>query len=213
MARYTGRVCALCRRENVKLYLKGARCHGEKCAFERRATIPGQFGAVRGRGRQGKMSNYGTQLREKQKCRRIYMVLERQFRRYVQQATRMRGITGANLLQLLERRLDNCVYRMGFATSRRQARQLVRHGHFLVDGKRVNIPSFLVKPGQVVEVCENSRGILAIRDAISVSEGTGIGAWIQRDVDAFRASMTRLPEVEEIAIPVNPQPIIELYSR
>lgn len=213
MARYTGRVCALCRRENVKLFLKGSRCFGAKCAFERRPSIPGQFGNVRGRGRMMKQSGYGLQLREKQKCRRIYMVLERQFRGYVKRALQMRGVTGTNLLQLLERRLDNCVYRMGFASSRRQARQLVRHGHFLVDGRRVDIPSYLVKPEQAVEVREQSRGMIAIKEAISVSESTGLPPWLSRDTDAFRASLNRLPEPEEIAIPVDAQSIVELYSR
>lgn len=212
MARYTGRVCAICRRENEKLFLKGARCFTPKCAFERRPTIPGQMGGGR-RSRLAKMSDYGLQLREKQKCRRLYMVLEKQFRRYVAQAVRMRGITGSNLLQLLERRLDNCVYRMGFAASRRQARQLVRHGHFLVDGKRVDIPSYLVKPGQMVEVREKSRSILAIREAISTTESAGLPGWVARETDAYRASLTRLPETSELGSSINPQPIVELYSR
>src|SRR5215831_2861718 len=162
MARYTGPVCRLCRREEMKLFLKGDRCYTDKCGFERRAYAPGQHGQARRR----KLSNYGEQLREKQKVKRIYGVAERQFRGYYYKASRLKGVTGENLLVLLERRLDNIVYRFGFANDHAQARQLVRHGHFKVNGKRVNIPSYLVRTGDIVEVTEKSRKVKVIEDSL-----------------------------------------------
>jgi small subunit ribosomal protein S4 len=209
LARYIGSVCRLCRRENLKLFLKGDRCYGDKCAFERRPYAPGQHGQRRG----GKYSDYSIQLREKQKVKRIYGVLERQFRSYYYQAERMKGITGTNLLLLLERRLENTVYRMGFAASRNQARQLVRHNHFLVNGRPVNIPSYLLNSGDVVEVREKSRKATQILEAMETVVRRGIPDWISLDKDAFRGTLTALPNRAELTMPIQEQLIVELYSK
>src|SRR5919109_3432126 len=181
MARYIGPVCRLCRREAMKLFLKGERCYTEKCAIEKRNFPPGQHGKTR----KAKLAGYGLQLREKQKVKRIYGVLEDQFRRYFEAAERTRGITGETLLQLLERRLDNVAYRLGLATSRPQARQLVRHGHLTVNGRKVNIPSFSVKPGDVITVRQSSRKVPAVLHALEEVKGRGVPEWLSFDPNAF----------------------------
>jgi small subunit ribosomal protein S4 len=209
LARYNGPVCRLCRRENLKLFLKGDRCYTDKCAFERRSYAPGQHGQRRG----GKISDYGIQLREKQKLKRIYGVLERQFRRYYSKAERQKGITGTNLLILLERRLDNIVYRMGFASSRDQARQLARHSHFTVGGRKVNIPSYPVKVGEVIEVREKSRKIPFIVEAMETVVRREIPPWLEVDPDNFRGLIKAFPNREELTMPINEQLIVELYSK
>lgn len=209
MARYTGSSCRLCRRENLKLFLKGDRCYGDKCAFERRPYGPGQHGQRRS----GRISDYQLQLREKQKVKRIYGVLEGQFRRYYYQAEKQKGITGTNLLMLLECRLDNMVYRMGFASSRRQARQLVRQNHFLVNGKKVNIPSYQLKPGDVVEVKEGSRKIKTVLDAMETLVRRGVPNWISLEKERFRGTLTAIPNREDLTMPIQEQLIIELYSK
>lgn len=208
MARYTEALCRVCRREGEKLLLKGDRCYTDKCAVERRKYPPGQHG-------QGyrKLSDYGVQLREKQKVRHIYGILEKQFRRYFYEADRRKGITGEVLLQLLETRLDNIVYRMGFAADRRKARQFVSHGHFLVNGKKVNIPSYTVKGGDIVEVKESSRDIPEIVDSLSKAEHRGIPPWIELDSANMRGKVLHIPSREEIQLPVQEQLIIELYSK
>ena len=208
MARYTGPVCRLCRREGMKLFLKGERCYTEKCGIEKRNMPPGQHG----RRRSSKMQGYGVQLREKQKVKRTYGVLEDQFRRYFEMADRTRGITGETLLQLLERRLDNAVYRMGFATSRAQARQLVRHGHFLVNGKKVDIPSYSLKAGEVVSVRQASRQNAAILHAVGEVKGRGIPAWLSLEGE-LGAKVVSMPTREQINLPVQEQLIVELYSK
>jgi small subunit ribosomal protein S4 len=209
LARYIEAGCRLCRRENLKLFLKGDRCYTDKCAFERRSYAPGQHGQRRG----GKLSDYGIQLREKQKVKRIYGVFEGQFRRYYYKAERQKGITGTNLLVLLERRLDNIVYRMGFASSREQARQLVRHNHFTVDGKKVNIPSYQVKSGDVIEVREKSRKIPVIQEAMETVVRREMSPWIEVDGDNFRGVVKAFPSREELTMPINEQLIVELYSK
>src|SRR6476660_8897716 len=181
MARYIGPVCRLCRREDMKLFLKGDRCYTDKCGFERRAYAPGQHGQARKR----KISNYGEQLREKQKVKRIYGIAERQFRGYYFKASRMKGVTGENLLVLLERRLDNIVYRMGFASDHAEGRQLVRHGHFTVNGKRVNIPSYLVRAGDVVAVGEKSQKIKRIGESLGAVDRRGVPQWIELEKEKF----------------------------
>jgi small subunit ribosomal protein S4 len=210
MARYTGPVCRLCRREGMKLFLKGERCHTEKCAIERRNFIPGQHG----KDRKPKIVGYGLQLREKQKARRYYRLLETQFRNLFEKASAMPGITGENLLGMLEKRLDNVIYRMGFGTSRAQARQMVRHGHFQVNGRKVNIPSFQVKPGHVIEVREGSKqspAILGARDATAHSPTPN---WIELDRDALRGRILAQPKRDELVqIQLNEQLIVELYSK
>jgi small subunit ribosomal protein S4 len=209
LARYTESACRLCRRENLKLFLKGDRCYTDRCAFERRSYPPGQHGQRRG----GKISDYGIQLREKQKAKRIYGVLEKQFRSYYVKADKQKGITGTNLLILLERRLDNIVYRMGFASSRDQARQLVRHNHFTVNGKTVNIPSFQVKKGDVVEVKEKGRKIPVILEARETFVRREIPGWLEIDGDNFRGVVKAFPSREELTMPLNEQLIVELYSK
>jgi small subunit ribosomal protein S4 len=210
MARYIGPVCRLCRREGMKLFLKGERCHTEKCAIEKRNFAPGQHG----KDRKPKLVGYGLQLREKQKARRYYRLLEGQFRNLFEKASNQKGITGENLLSALERRLDNVVYRMGLGTSRAQARQLVRHGHLLVNGKKVNIPSFDVKPGDAVEVRETSKNnptILAARDATAHAPAPN---WLEVDRDALRGRVLTQPKREELVqIQLNEQLIVELYSK
>ena len=208
MARYTGAKCRLCRREGEKLFLKGDRCYTDKCGVERRKYPPGQQGQ-----RGGKMSDYGIQLRAKQSVKRTYNVLERQFRKYFYEAEKKRGVTGEILLQFLELRLDNIVYRMGFASSRSQARQLVNHKHFLVNGRPVNIPSYRVKPGDVVEVREKSRNIPVIADSIASLERRGVPEWLEVDTEALKGRVLHVPSREEIPIPVQEQLIVELYSK
>lgn len=208
MARYTGPVCRLCRRENMKLFLKGERCYTDKCAFERRQYPPGQHGQGR-----SKFSSYGEQLREKQKVKRVYGLLEKQFHLTFNRAARKRGITGENLIALLESRMDNMIYRMGFAASRSDARQLIRHGHFMVNGKKVNVPSYLLKAGDVVQPREKSTKIEKIKESVETAKQRGVPAWIEIDVDKFQGKVVALPKREEITMPMNEQLIVELYSR
>ena len=209
MARYTGAVCRLCRRERMKLFLKGERCFKEKCAIERRGYPPGQHGQRRGR----KVVGYGIQLREKQKVKRIYGVLERQFRLYFKDADRSKGITGETLLQMLERRLDNVVYSLGFASSRAQARQFVRHGHIQVDGRKTSIPSYQVRAGQSVTVREASRKNPQILAALESAMGRGVPEWLTLDAENFTGKVQALPSREDIKLPIQEQLIVELYSR
>ena len=209
MARYTGPVCRLCRRERMKLFLKGDRCFKEKCAIERRAYPPGQHGQRRGRRSLG----YGPQLREKQKVKRIYGVMEKQFRNYFKDAERRKGVTGDNLLVSLERRLDNVVYNLGFASSRAQARQLVRHGHIQIDGAKTTIPSYQVKVGQQIGVKEGSRKNEFIRASVETARGRGIPTWLELDPDNFVGKVNALPTREDIKLPIEEQLIVELYSR
>ncbi len=208
MARYHDSVCRLCRREGLKLFLKGDRCFTDKCAIERRNYPPGEHGQAR-----AKFSEYALQLREKQKLKRMYGVLERQFRRYFEMAERLRGITGENLLLLLERRLDNMVYRTGFATSRAEARQLVRHGHFTVNGRKVDVPSYLVKIGDVISVRERSRVVARIQDAMAQAERRGVPEWLQIQREVFSARVAALPTRAELTAPVNEKLVVELYSK
>lgn len=208
MAKYRGPVCRLCRREGVKLFLKGSRCMTEKCAIERRSYPPGQHGQGRKR-----ISEYSAQLREKQKLKRIYGLQERQFRGFFGKAERRAGITGEHLLKLLECRLDNVVYRLGFASSRKEARQLVNHGHLLVNGRKTDIPAYIVKPGDVVEVRQRSRDLVPIVSALEAVDGRGIPGWLELDRAAFKGTVRGLPTKEEIALPVNEQMVVELYSR
>lgn len=209
MARHTGPVCRLCRRERLKLFLKGDRCFKEKCAVERRAYPPGQHGQRRGRRTMG----YGLQLREKQKVKRIYGIEERQFRSYFKKADRKKGITGENLLIALERRLDNVVYSLGFGASRVQARQLVRHGHITVDGRKVNIPSYQVKVNQTISVKESSRKNDFIKASVETARGRGVPDWLELDPENFTGRVLHLPDREQIKIPIQEQLIVELYSR
>ncbi|HXH25565.1 MAG TPA: 30S ribosomal protein S4 [Vicinamibacterales bacterium] len=209
MARYIGPVCRLCRREGMKLFLKGERCYTEKCAIEKRNFAPGQHGKAR----KSKLVGYGVQLREKQKVKRIYGVLEDQFRGYFEKAERTRGITGETLLQLLERRLDNVAYRLGLATSRPQARQLVRHGHLTVNGRKVDIPSYSVKPGDVVAVRESSRQHPALLHALEEIKGRGVPEWLQFDAESMSARVLSVPTREQINLPVQESLIVELYSK
>ena len=208
MARYREAVCRLCRREGMELYLKGDRCFTDKCAIKRRGYPPGQHGQ-----RRPKHSDYGVQLREKQKARRIYGLLEKQFHNYFEKADRMKGRTGDNLLILLERRLDNVVFKLGFAVTRRESRQLVRHGHFLVAGRRVNIPSYLVRPGDVVEIRERSRKILSVNEALDAVVRKGIPTWLELERENFRGSVKALPSRADITEPIQEQLIVELYSK
>jgi len=209
MARYSGAVCRLCRREGMKLFLKGERCYGEKCAIEKRNFPPGQHGKRRA----AKMVGYGVQLREKQRVKRIYGVLENQFRLYFESAERQRGITGTVLLQLLERRLDNVVYRMGFATSRAQGRELVRHGHFVVNGRKVDIPSYLLRAGDTVGVRASSQKSPTILHGLDEVKGRGVPEWLQVDAEKMDGRVVSLPTREQINLPVQEQLIVELYSK
>mgnify|MGYP002063514663 FL=1 len=193
----------------MKLFLKGDRCFSDKCAFDRRGYPPGQHGERRGR----KISDYGIQLREKQKVKRMYGLTEKQFRLFFQRAHRQKGITGTNLLVLLERRLDNSVYRMGFVNSRIQGRHFVRHNHFTVNGKKVNIPSYLIKPGDVVEVREKSRKIQSIGDALDAVVRRGVPQWIDLEKDAFKGVVKGLPVREDLTMPIQEQLIVELYTK
>ncbi|MCE5190869.1 MAG: 30S ribosomal protein S4 [Actinomycetia bacterium] len=208
MARYSGADCRLCRREGIKLFLKGDRCYSDKCAIERRPYPPGMAGKKRPRD-----SEYRIQLREKQKAKRIYGILEKQFRNYYKLASRTKGITGENLLRLLESRLDNVVYRLGFAASRDEARQNVRHGHFLVDGRRVDIPSYRVKPGQVVAVADKAKELTVVKAAIISSSKVEIPGWLEVDVEKLQGKVLSLPSREQIDAPVREQLIVELYSK
>lgn len=208
MARYTDANCKLCRREGEKLFLKGARCMSEKCAIERRQYAPGQHGQNLRR----KISPYGLQLREKQKVRRTYGILESQFRNYFKKAAKKTGVTGETLLQLLESRLDNLVYRLGFAPSRKAARQLVRHRHILVDGRIMDIPSYQVKPHEVIRVKDKSKNLEAIHDALKLSHAEDI-AWLRLNKAALEGELLELPKREEIPLTANEQLIVELYSK
>jgi len=209
MARYTGAVCRLCRREDMKLFLKGERCYTDKCGYERRSYPPGQHG----QSRRKKRSDYGEQLREKQKVKRIYGIAERQFRGYYYKALRAKGVSGHLLIQFLERRLDNVVYRMGFASDHAEARQLVRHGHFTINGKKVNIPSFLVRPRDIVQVRESSQKMARINEALAAVDRRGVPQWIQLDKENFRGAIAQLPTREDVTLPIREQLIIELYSK
>jgi small subunit ribosomal protein S4 len=209
LSRYRESACRLCRRENLKLYLKGDRCYSDKCAFDRRSYPPGQHGQRRG----GKTSDYGLQLREKQKVKRTYGLSEKQFKLTFERADRRKGITGANLLMMLEQRLDNVVYRMGFSNSRNQARQLVRHSHFLVNGKKVDIPSYQTRPGDIIEVREKSRNIQAITDAVAAVVRRGMPQWIELDKEKMKGTVRSLPVREDITMPIQENQIVELYSR
>lgn len=209
MARYTGPVCKLCRREGEKLFLKGPRCMSSKCSFEQRNYPPGQHGVSR----RGKLSEYGKQLREKQKVKRIYGVLERQFKIYYEKASRMKGVTGENLLKLLESRLDNVVYRLGFAPSRDAARQLVLHEHFLVNGKKVNIPSYILSPGDVIEVKEKSKRLSIIHESLKNVRSENMYPWLELDKAKLQGIFKDRPAREQIPINVQENLIVELYSK
>ena len=210
MARYTGAVCRLCRREGQKLFLKGDRCYTDKCSLERRGYVPGMHGNARNK----KLSEYGLQLREKQKAKRYYGVLESQFRDYFEMANKKAGMTGENLLSILETRLDNVVYRLGFAMSRAEARQLVLHGHFTVNGKKVNIPSYLVKAGDVIEVAESSRSSEVFKRLLGQDAPMFlVPAWMEREKNTLKGTVTRLPAREDIDVPVEEHLIVELYSK
>ena len=209
MSRYKDSVCRHCRRENLKLYLKGDRCYSDKCAFDRRSYPPGQHGERRGR----KISDYGIQLREKQKVKRMYGLSEKQFHLFFKRAERLRGATGRNLLALLERRLDNVVYRLGFANSRVQGRQFVLHNHFLVNGKKVNIPSFLVKLGDAIEVKEKSKKVTAISDSIEAVVRRGIPQWLELEKEKNKGVVNGFPVREDLTMPIQEQLIVELYSK
>ena len=208
MARHTGPVCRLCRRETMKLFLKGNRCFSEKCAIERRNYAPGQHGR-----RRSKIQGYGVQLREKQKLRRVYGVLENQFELYFGRADRKKGKTGDNLLTFLERRLDNVVYRLGFASSRSQGRQVVSHGHVVVNGRTVDVPSFQVKAGDVLRIREKSRKNVLIQGALEQAQSRGIPAWLSLDAGNFEGRVLALPAREHITLPIQEQLIVELYSK
>jgi small subunit ribosomal protein S4 len=209
LANYTGSDCRICRRENMKLFLKGDRCYSDKCAFDRRSYPPGEHGERRGR----KTSDYGIQLREKQKIKRIYGLSEKQFHLFFERADRQKGITGTNLLVALERRLDNVVYRLGFASSRAQARQLVQHSHFLVNGKKVNIPSYEVKVGDSVEIRERSRTLQLIQDSMDAVVRRGVPQWLDLEKENLKGMVKNLPVREDLTMPMQEQLVVELYSK
>ena len=209
MARYIGSVCRLCRRENLKMFLKGDRCYSDKCAFDRRSYPPGQHGQRRGR----KISDYGIQLREKQKVKRMYGLSEKQFHLFFKRADKQRGITGTNLLVMLERRIDNVVYRIGFVNSRTQGRHFVGHSHFLVNGRKVNISSYLIKIGDVVEVRDKSRKIQAITDSLDVVVRRGVPQWLDLEKENLKGIVKSFPTREDITTPIQEQLIVELYSK
>jgi small subunit ribosomal protein S4 len=209
MARYKGPVCRLCRREGMKLFLKGTKCFTDKCPVEKRNFAPGQHG----KDRKAKIVGYGLQLREKQKAKRIYFTLEKQFRNYFEKAARAKGVTGEKLLQQLERRLDNVVYRLGFAISRRQARQLVRHGHVAVNGRKVNIPSYQVAAGEEIAVRDKSKKMTVLETSKEFTSHQPAVAWLEVDRDNYKGRVTSLPKREDINLPVNEQLIVELYSK
>jgi len=208
MARYTGAVCRLCRREGTKLFLKGERCYTGKCGIERRAYAPGQHGQGR-----KKLSGYGLQMREKQKVRRYYGVLEGQFAKYYEMATKKAGVTGENLLSILESRLDNVIYRLGFGTSRPEARQLVLHGHFTVNGKRVNIPSYLVKPGEVIAIKEASKDSTKIKDVLEITASRAVPKWLDLDKNTLTAKVVAEAARDDIDLEIAEHLIVELYSK
>ncbi len=208
MARYRASVCRLCRREGLKLFLKGERCYTDKCAIERRNYPPGQHGQGR-----VKFSEYSLQLREKQKLKRMYRLLEGQFRRLFDKADRAKGITGESLMILLERRFDNMIYRLGFANSRAEARQLVRHGHFLVNGRKVDIPSALLKVGDVVTVRERSHKVVRIQEALELSQRRGVPEWLEVDRPNFTGRIRALPARTDLTMPINEKLVVELYSK
>jgi small subunit ribosomal protein S4 len=209
LARYTDSSCRLCRREGLKLFLKGDRCYSEKCSFERRGYAPGDHGQAHKKQR----SDYGVQLREKQKLKRLYGLLEKQFRGYFKKADQQKGITGTNLLVFLERRMDNMTFRMGLANSRVEARQLISHGHFLINGKPVNIPSYLIKAGDEVSVKEGSRKITRVLEAMETVARRGVPHWLELDKENFKASIKMLPVREDLTMPVQEQLVVELYSK
>lgn len=209
MARYRGSVCRICRRENMKLFLKGDRCFSDKCAFDRRGYAPGDHGQRR----RGKTSDYGIQLREKQKVKRMYGLSEKQFHLFFERADSQKGITGTNLLGMLERRMDNVIYRLGFANSRTQGRHFVKHNHFLVNGKKVNIPSYLIKVGDTIEVREKSKKVQAITDALDAVVRRGIPPWLELEKDNMKGSVSAIPAREDITMPIQEQLIVELYSK
>lgn len=209
MARYTGAVCRQCRREGQKLFLKGDRCYSDKCAIDRRPFAPGQHGQARNK----KLSEYGLQLREKQKARRYYGVLESQFAKYYEMAAAAKGVTGENLLAILESRLDNVIYRLGFAMSRPEARQLVRHGHFLVDGHKTDIPSYLVKPGQAITIKDSSRGLDKIKNSLESNGSRPAPKWLDFDKNTLTAKVVSVPAREDIDLPIEEHLIVELYSK
>jgi len=209
LARDTGAACRRCRREGLKLFLKGDRCYSDKCSFERRAFAPGQHGQARFR----KQSDFAIQLREKQKVKSMYGMLEGQFRQYFKKADLQKGVTGENLLIMLERRLDNAVFRMGYASSRNQARQLVRHKHVLVNGRKVNIPSYQVSVGDVVTIAEKSRANALINESLEAVERRGVPSWIELDKKAYSSTVKALPNREELTMPIQEQLIVELYSK
>jgi len=208
MARYTDASCRLCRREGDKLFLKGERCYSNKCAIARRAYAPGQHGQSK-----KKMSEYGIQLREKQKARRYYGILESQFKKYFEMASAKRGVTGENLLQILELRLDNAVYRLGFGASRAEARQMVRHAHFLVNGKKVNIPSYLLSVGDVIEVRENSRSLPHFKDVVENGSSRLVPKWLELNAQSLSGKVTTLPVRDDVDLPLREHLIVELYSK
>jgi len=212
MSKYTGPVCKLCRREGEKLFLKGQRCYTPKCSFERRGFPPGEHGRD-SQFRRRRVSDYQRQLREKQKARRVYGVMEKQFRRYYRSALRKRGLTGENLLQSLERRLDNVVFRLGFAASRAQARELVTHGHFNVNGRRTDVPSMLVRPGDQVEVREGSRKRTFFKDLPALAETRPVPRWIDRDLQNLAGRILQNPERQDVDASLKEQAIVEFYSR
>jgi len=209
LARYTDAVCRLCRREGMKLFLKGTKCFSDKCPIEKRNFAPGQHG----KDRKAKIVGYGLQLREKQKAKRMYFTQETQFRNYFEKAARTKGVTGEVLLQQLERRLDNVVHRLGFSSSRRQARQLVRHGHVHVDGRKVNIPSYEVSVGEEIAIRESSRKLAVLEQAKEFASHQPAPTWLEIDRDNFKGKVLSLPKREEIQLPVNEQLIVELYSK
>ena len=208
MARYTGAVCRLCRREGMKLFLKGDRCYSNKCSISQRQYAPGQHGQGR-----KKLSEYGMQLREKQKAKRYYGILESQFAKYFEMANKKSGITGDNLLQILESRLDNVAYRLGFGTSRPEARQLVLHGHFTVNGKKVNIPSYLVKPGDVIALKDKSKGSEKIKAVLETTASRTVPKWLEMDKDNYSAKVVALALRDDIDLPIEEHLIVELYSK
>jgi len=209
LARYIGSVCRLCRRENLKLFLKGDRCYSDKCAFDRRSYPPGQHGQRRGR----KSSDYAIQLREKQKVKRMYGLSEKQFRLFFKRADRQKGITGTNLLVLLESRLDNVIYRLGFVNSRTQGRQLVKHSHFLINGKKVNIPSYIIKMGDIIEIREKSRNMQSIKDSLDAVVRRGIPQWLDLEKESLKGMVKGYPVREDLTMPIQEQLIVELYSK
>jgi len=209
MARYTASSCRVCRREGTKLFLKGQRCYTEKCGFDKRSYAPGQHG----KGQRAKLSNYGLQLREKQKVKKTYGILERQFRKYFQTASRSKGITGSKLLELLERRLDNIIFRACFASSRPGARQIVMHGHVLVNDRKVDIPSYSVKTGDIVVIKPKEKTVKRIKDSVEKLKDRGYPTWIEVDKEGLKAKITRLPERSDMAADIKEQLIVELYSK